>query len=137
MIKKLHRYKSQIAIILIAAISSVFLCDYLCNINIISINTNGYNKANDHNPLGASHQDHNQSSENGCEDLTGNLYNNLMKYKVEPTVIAAKHVLYAIVLPVLEFNFDTQLTKETSVYFNLPPPLKGSEVRVLIQSFLL
>jgi len=164
MITNLHKYKPQIAAGLLVAFLSVFLCSFLCDFNIVSIrghqaietlavqkHSHGHedhnhqhdnaSSSNHHEHGNTTHGDHHgqdsQSTDDCCEELTNAIYSSLINQKTQISAVNAKFSPLSILsLPAFIQNTTTRIRKDILLYYNLPPPLKGIDVRILIQSFL-
>lgn len=147
-IKKLHNNRQKIITTILAVISIVFICDFLCDMGIL-------NNAMAHQEGQISHEivfydKHEAPStplektfheeaqdEDCCEEETSKLYANLVKYEI-PTFDLDK-VIVLLELPWSSSFSALQPFKETNPYTlnsALSPPVRGLYARVLFQSFL-
>lgn len=156
MIRKLHNIKQYIVTLLLTGFISVFVCDALCDLGLISWGNYPIivkeadphpKKTHDHNHHKAAtdhhHDDkhsHDDSKEDECcDEVVNNLYASLIKYElkqipVETPIFHVLYQVYAIDFEVETFNQHQQLLP--FLYTNLPPPVSGNHIRVFIQSFL-
>ncbi|HNP16940.1 MAG TPA: hypothetical protein PKL31_00795 [Fulvivirga sp.] len=154
MIKRLHKRKEYIVILLLTGFISVFVCDALCDFGVISwgnysavVNkTDTHPKKahdHDHHDTNTDHHHDNKHSHDGneedecCDEVVNNLYASLIKYELKqiPVETPVFHVLYQVYAVDFETeNFNQQLLP--FLYTNLPPPLSGNHIRIFIQSFL-
>ncbi len=160
----LHRYKTQVIAVLLVAFSGLFLCNFLCGFDIVSIrgyqgietvavqkHSDGHEDHNHHheNATGIDHQengntthgDHHshdsQSTDDCCKELTNAIYSSLINQNTQVPVVNAKFsTIYILSLPEFIINATTRIRKGILLYYNLPPPLSGIDVRILFQSFL-
>ena len=153
MIRKLHNMKIHIAALLLTGFVSVFACDALCNLGLISWGnyTAVVEKADPHHMSGHDHdhhvadsdhqhdQDHHNKSdqEECCDEIVNNLYSSLIKYELKQNTVEVPtlHLLYEV--HVIDFEAKNFLQKSLSFFYaNLPPPISGFHIRIFIQSFL-
>ncbi|MEQ9439904.1 MAG: hypothetical protein RIG62_12695 [Cyclobacteriaceae bacterium] len=154
MIKRLHKRKEYIVILLLTGFISVFVCDALCDFGVISwgnypavVNkTDPHPKKahdHDHHDTNTDHHHDNKHSQDGneedecCDEVVNNLYASLIKYELKqiPVETPIFHVLYQVYAVDFEVEyFNQQLLP--FLYTNLPPPLSGNHIRIFIQSFL-
>lgn len=154
MIRKLHNMKQYIVILLLTGFMSVFVCDALCDLGLISwgnypavVKEADYHpkKAHDHDHQDATtnHHDDDKDSHDGneedecCDEVVNNLYASLIKYELKqiPVETPVFHVLYQV----YAINFETEIFNQQLLpflYTNLPPPISGFHIRISIQSFL-
>lgn len=154
MIKRLHKRKEYIVILLLTGFISVFVCDALCDFGVISWgNYSAIVQEADHHPIKGHNHDHHATSEyqhdgkhdhhgnneddECCDEIVTNLYASLIKYELRqiPVETPVFHVLFQVYAVDFEVeNFNQQLLP--FLYTNLPPPLSGNHIRIFIQSFL-
>ncbi|MBI0398119.1 hypothetical protein [Cyclobacterium marinum] len=154
MIKKLHNIKQIVITLLLAGFISVFVCDALCDFELISWgNYPAFVKEADHHSIkdqkhehhdvaNDHHHEDSQPDDGGqedecCDEEVKNLYASLIKYEirklpVETPVFQMFYEVFAINFK--EKNFNQQLLP--FLFTNLPPPLSGIHIRIFIQSFL-
>lgn len=162
MINLLNKRKLGIALGLVLAFSSMFICDALCDVGIIEFSsTHSHNQVEDHHgatahdhgddhhalPVASDH-DHEQptghdheSSEDGecCKNLTSPFFDQLIKHKVESVEFLKidKIDFVADYNGYNAFLYNSRKVDNLFLYSNLPPPLPGDQIRILFQSFLL
>jgi hypothetical protein len=153
MMIKLHNIKQYIVTLLLTGFISVFVCDALCDLGLMSWGNYPAmvkeadphpKKTHDHNHHKAAtdhhHDDkhsHDADEEECCDEVVNNLYASLIKYELKQTPVEAPafQMLYRIYnLDVEADIFNKQLLP--FLYTNLPPPVSGNHIRIFIQSFL-
>ncbi|NDP22117.1 MAG: hypothetical protein GZ091_13695 [Paludibacter sp.] len=152
MIRKLHRNKQYIVTILLTGFISVFVCDALCDLGLISwgnypqITENAYHHQKEGHGHDDAVSDHHHDNEherqdNGkeqcCDEIVTNLYASLIKYEIKQSSIEIPvfHLLYQVYA--VDFQTETFNQKIFSFFYtNLPPPVSGFHIRIFIQSFL-
>lgn len=156
MIKKLHTFQASIVAILLVALSSVFVCDFLCDVGIIEISLDGYqhqsepNGQSSHNHSGSDHhhdllatghhhedQQQNTEKDDCCEEETNALFSSLIKHQTKAFNLKTKYFqLVAIDFHLEKIVVFNSVVPSGEIYFlDLPPP-SSWDIRVLIQSFL-
>ena len=165
-IRKLRVIRIQLTLGLLLALSGVFICNALCDLDILDIrmysghkavdlHSHGSNHGHDHlgddgdhhndlhpKPL---HQDkHNHSNhqygdkEECCEEETSRLLASLVNSELPSFQMEKVPVLLQVVALAQEFTSFTSNKKHNvySLNSSLSPPLSGYDVRILYQSFL-
>lgn len=165
MMRKLHKIRIRLSLSLLIALSSVFLCNYLCDLGILDIRIYSGNQvgslyhthsskkghenhfSGDHHEhqISGIHQDHHDHSDSHheekdecCKEETSKLLASLVNYEL-PTFETEKVpvLLYAVIFDVNYTNFHFHKnTDPHQLNSSLSPPVTGSFIRVLIQSFL-
>jgi hypothetical protein len=153
MIKKIHHKKQYIVILLLTAFASVFVCDGLCDLGLISWgnSTAIVEKPNHRQKDGHGHHDdaisdhHNDNEhehqaaeeEECCDEIVNNLFASLIKYELKQNAVEIP--VYHLLYHVYTINVPTETLNQKPLLFlytNLPPPVTGYDIRVFIQSFL-
>lgn len=141
----------QIALTLVMAFSSIFVCDALCDVGIITFEQEHHHsdpEAHDHHGNQSGDHDHNQPAEDNhesseaddcCEDLTTPFFDQLIKHKIENFEFnkIEKVDFIALYDGYSVFKLNNRKTQNSSLYYDLPPPLEDDQIRILYQSFLL
>ncbi|PZX51518.1 hypothetical protein LV84_03675 [Algoriphagus ratkowskyi] len=154
-IRKLHFKKQFIVTLLLTGFVSVFVCDALCDMGLISwvshptaiVETvdqhqnEGYGHHSDeilaHKHNGPSEHQENDEEE-CCDEIVKNLYASLIKYDLKqiPVETPIFHLLYHV----FALDFQAEIFHQKILpflYANLPPPVSGYRIRIFIQSFLI
>jgi len=157
-INHIHKRKNSIAIGLIVAFNIVFGSDFLCDIGIMK--TAAVSKTHEHAAIDGHDHDHFESEESHhhgqedthqkhqkqnkdeeddcCEEETSLLFASLVQNRVDDFQLDVSLVLNNITLfQPLTYRFVFyKKHNPNSLKNTLSPPLSGSQIRVLFQSFL-
>ncbi|MFY0654357.1 MAG: hypothetical protein JXQ96_20135 [Cyclobacteriaceae bacterium] len=163
MINSLNKRNAMLATCLLAAFAGLFICAFSCDFDIYSFNRQiGTNEAAEHHQSNDSdhHHDHNHhhhSSQNNhadhstdhheknngdnpdecCDDLRQSVFETLIKNDIQKQILSGNFiVLYITSIPDYNFGLTKRLDKNHILRCNLPPPIRGFDIRILIQSFL-
>tara|TARA_R110001592_G_scaffold64751_2_gene198882 strand:+ start:10165 stop:10638 length:474 start_codon:yes stop_codon:yes gene_type:complete len=157
MLNLLNKRKTQIAMTLVLAFSSIFVCDALCDVSVIEFSSS-HNHGQDQEHYQPGGDDHNQpvatdshhgqptdhdhgdsADDNCCEDITTPFFDELIKNKVESfefnkveKINFIKHYSGHI-----SFLYNSRKISTLFLYSKLPPPISGDQIRIRYQSFLL
>lgn len=150
--RKLHAHKQYIVALLLSGFSSVFVCDFLCDVGVISwarfnshaVITDHPKEAHHHHDSPTDHHhddthDHNKSHEQDdcCQDVVNQIYASLIKFELKQSTLQAPLYCYMYEAYTVYGKPNTYSQRLLSfLYTNLPPPVGGFHIRVLIQSFL-
>lgn len=155
MMRKLHANRQRIVALLLTGFMSVLVCDFLCDVGVISWGAfsahtdiaDNPTKAHHHHDSQTDHHhhddqhdyDHNQDhkGDDCCDDMVEQVYASLIKYELKQHTFQplAYYLLYQIYTEAfVPKGFSQKLL--SFLYTNLPPPISGFHIRVFIQSFL-
>ncbi len=146
MINWSSKHIALIAIFFFTAFAGVFTTNALCDLEIIEYAPNlVHNHSNelgdDHDEKEDGHHSHkSQSSSNEddpcCDDVTSQLESSLFSKIIKKQIATAKYFLLRGVS--ISSNLISLYQSTNIIYheYDTPPPLSGSTIRVLIQSFL-
>lgn len=158
MINTFNKQKLLIALTFVMAISCVLVFNVLCNVGLITIeekhqhaSSESFNHETHHDHHGnvneidldldksKGHSHHTTETEECCKDLTTPFFDNLIKQKVKTfefyKIKSIEFVNYYDRFSVVKFNNKKALN--LFLYYDLPPPIPGDQLRILHQSFLL
>jgi len=142
-ILKLHNNRRKVAISILAVFSFVFICDFLCDHEIIN---SGTVYLHSHKAFASDHEaasdmeipDHGEESdEDRCEETTNIIYASLVKHEMPRFDLNMVVLLFEAPWSASFSVFN--LYKETNPYRlnSAPsPPVTGLYARILYQSFL-
>lgn len=159
-INVIHKRKNTIAIVLLIAFNTVFASDFLCDVGIVNKSSghdaNHHEHDGDHHEKSISvHQDghdhaineqdqhkhdkqNKDEEDNCCEVETDQVFTSLIKKNL--TKISLKEIPVLLNTPLdLPCDYNFVYYKKHNPYSlksTLSPPLRGSQIRVLYQSFL-
>lgn len=153
MMKKLQNKKQYIVTLALTGFISVFLCDGLCDLGLISWGnypaivqeTEQYqDEGHGHHADAVSdhhhddeHEHQNDEEEQCCDEIVNNLYSSLIKYEVRQNSVEIP--VFQLIYQVYALDFQTETFNQkifSLFYTNLPPPISGYRIRIFIQSFL-
>ncbi|MDW3212145.1 MAG: hypothetical protein R8N23_19910 [Reichenbachiella sp.] len=155
-IRKLNIYRKNIALTLLIALTSVFVCDFLCDVGIMNNSVTHGNDSHHSHEVVASEDHHKHShdhesapsemdtahgesqDEDCCEEETNKLYASLVKHEIPKFDLDQELVLYTVLwisLPPISFNHKEKNPHRLNSA--LSPPIGGYFARILFQSFLL
>ena len=166
MLTKLLTYKTSIVATLIVAISSVYACQILCDLDIYSMKRachtsvcssgdqtnsdhasdpllveNIHHSTNSHDHHGNDHSQSNHQPEQEddcCEDMTTKIFDSLFPQKISlPSLEAKLFFVFEIEAPLYRVSINTILADPFKFYSDSSPPTNGVNIFVLVQSFLL
>jgi hypothetical protein len=146
--------KQCIVILFLTGFISVFACDALCDLGLISWGNStaiienadhhqneGHGHHSDeilaHEHHGPSEQQENDEEE-CCDEIVKNLYASLIKYDLKQ--IPVETPVFQLLYQVFALDFQAKIFHQKLLpflYANLPPPVSGYRIRIFIQSFLI
>ena len=145
--------KQYIVILLLTGFASVFVCDGLCDLGLISwgnstaiIEKSDHSQKDGHGHHGDAISDHHSDNEHEhqaaeeeecCDEIVNNLFASLIKYELKQSAveIPVYHFLYQVFAVDFEaIKFHKQIL--SFLFTNLPPPVSGFDIRISVQSFL-
>ena len=152
MIRKLHKKNQYLVTLLLVGFISVFLCDALCDFELISWgNSPVIVQEVEHHPVKGHDHDHHDAASDPqhhdkqdndedecCDEMVTNLYASLIKYELKQNAVEIPvfHLLYQV----YAINFQVETFNQKPLLFlytNLPPPVIGYHIRIFIQSYLI
>ncbi len=151
---KLYNMKQCIVILFLTGFISVFVCDALCDLGVVSWgnSTAIIENADHHQNEGQGHDedaisDHHHDDTNNhqendeeecCDEIVSNLYASLVKYELKQ--IPLETPVFQLLYQVFALDFQAEIFHQKVLpflYANLPPPVSGFHIRIFIQSFLI
>lgn len=150
----------QVAMTLVLAFSSIFVCDALCDIGVIKFSSShshgqvedhrqsegdGHNhhvqpvETDYHHMQPADHDHEDSGDDDCCEDITAPFFNQLIKNRVQSFEFdkVEKIDFTAHYDGHISFLYNSRKINNLFLYSNLPPPISGDQIRIRYQSFLL
>jgi hypothetical protein len=148
MIIKLRQVKVQIVVVFLAVFTSILVCTVLCDLDAITLHDARVHSHDGYvQEVGDTHSnaqpypvdDHHATGElaNCCEDLAEPVMASLFYQKISPQKLGLNlSLLYAVGTTLFSLLAPFGSPRDKLMYFDLPPPLKGFDIRIYIQSFL-
>lgn len=163
-LRTVRKFRCPIAVCVILSIASVFGCDFLCDLGVVSFQLpqpsiiseasgHSHQHEGDHHSSGPRHNQQSQESvnhhhestneESCCDDLTQRFYSSLVD-AAGAHVIIIHAAVYKLIntftyVDLNEINTDGKLTFNSKFEHppNGPPGTSGQAIRVFINSFLI
>ena len=149
--RNLRTKRQYIVALLLTGFISVFVCDFLCDVGVISwehlnsssVKTDHHHRTEAHNHHDSHHHhdehDHDQDDEEDdcCNDMVNQVYASLIKPEIKQSTF--QPLVYHLLYQTYTVAFEPRGFSQKHLFFfytNLPPPVSGFQIRVIIQSFL-